>query len=257
MLSSLDGKVALITGGGTGIGRATAELLAERGAQIVVVGRRQEPLDEVVAAIGPAASARTTDMTDADAVEQLAAAVLNQHERVDILINNAGFSSRSRSPRYFTAKEFQSVMAVNALGPMILTRELLPTMTAQGGGDVVVVNSLAALNPSVLGGVAYSAAKAAARAFMQVLVNEVRGDGIRCTSVFPGEVDTPILDQRPLSPDSSARATMMKPEDVAEVIVLALSLPRRATILEVSLRPSHPRDVSADVRASREARATD
>lgn len=255
MVESLDGKVALITGGGTGIGRSTAELMAARGAQVVVVGRRREPLDEVVAAIGPAASAITTDMTDPAAVEQLAAAVLAKHVHVDIVVNNAGFSSQGRHPLRTTAEEFRAVVDVNALGPIVLTRELLPGMIARGGGDVVLVNSMAALNPSVFPGVPYSAAKAAARAYMQVLAQEMRGDGIRCIDVFPGEVDTPILDNRPLAPDADARATMMMPEDIAEVIVLAVSLPRRTTMLEVALRPTQPREMAAEVQASRDAEA--
>ncbi len=154
-----------------------------------------------------------------------------------------------------TAEEFRAVVDVNALGPIVLTRELLPGMIERGGGDVVLVNSMAALNPSVFPGVPYSAAKAAARAYMQVLAQEMRGDGIRCIDVFPGEVDTPILDNRPLAPDADARATMMMPEDIAEVIVLAVSLPRRTTMLEVALRPTQPREMAAEVQASRDAQA--
>lgn len=180
-------------------------------------------------------------MTDPAAVEQLAAAVLAQHGQVDIVVNNAGFSSQGRHPLRTTAEEFRAVIDVNALGPIVLTRELLPGMIARGGGDVVLVNSMAALNPSVFPGVPYSAAKAAARAYMQVLAQEMRSDGIRCIDVFPGEVDTPILDNRPMAPDADARATMMMPEDIAEVIVLAVSLPRRTTMLEV---PRGPRETA-------------
>jgi NAD(P)-dependent dehydrogenase (short-subunit alcohol dehydrogenase family) len=254
---SLAGRVALITGGGTGIGRSTAEQMAAQGATVIVVGRRQAPLDEVVAAIGDKASAITADLADPSEAERLAAEVLAVHGRVDILVNNAGFSSKVRNPRYADAEEWRAVMDVNTLGPMILTRELLPSMSANGGGDVVLVSSMAALRPNVMAGVAYSAAKAAARAYMQVLTEEVRSEGIRCTTVFPGEVDTPILDNRPLPPDAAARATMMMPEDIAEAIVLAVALPRRTTMLEVTLGATHPRDMREDVRVAREKRAVD
>ena len=254
MMESLDGRIALITGGGTGIGRAAAIALADRGATVIVAGRRQGPLDEVVALIGASASAITADLADPDDTERLAREVLAQHGHVDILINNAGFSSKVRSPRYTSADEWRAVMDVNTLGPMVLTRELLPAMSAQGSGDVVLVASLAALRPNVMAGVAYSAAKAAARAYMQVLAEEVRAEGIRCITVFPGEVDTPILDNRPLPPDADARATMMMPEDIADTIVLAVSLPRRTSMTEVTLAATQPRDMRDDFRVAREKR---
>ena len=254
MVESLDGRIALVTGGGTGIGRAAAIALADRGATVIVVGRRQEPLDEVVTLIGDSASAITADLADPDDTERLAREVLAQHGHVDILINNAGFSSKVRSPRYTSADEWRAVMDVNTLGPMVLTRELLPAMSAQGSGDVVLVSSLAAHRPNIMAGVAYSAAKAAARAYMQVLAEEVRADGIRCITVFPGEVDTPILDNRPLPPDADARATMMMPEDIADTIVLAVSLPRRTSMTEVTLAATQPRDMRDDFRVAREKR---
>lgn len=258
MAETLAGRIALITGGGTGIGKSTAEQMAAQGATVIVVGRRQAPLDEVVAAIGDnaptEASAITADLADPSEAERLAAEVLAAHGRVDILVNNAGFSSKVRNPRYANAEEWRAVMDVNTLGPMILTRELLPAMSAAGGGDIVLVSSMAALRPNVMAGVAYSAAKAAARAYMQVLSEEVRSEGIRCTTVFPGEVDTPILDNRPLPPDATARATMMMPEDIAQAIVLAVTLPRRTTMLEVTLGATHPRDMREDVKVAREKR---
>ena len=255
MTEHLAGKVALVTGGGTGIGRATAGALAALGATVIVAGRRSEPLDEVVAAIGARASRITADVGDPADAARLAAEVLAAHGRVDIVVNNAGFSSKVRNPRFIGAEEWRAVMDVNVLGPVVLTRELLPTMAAQGGGDVVLVSSMAALRPNIMAGVAYSAAKAAARVYMQILADEVRAEGIRCITVFPGEVDTPILDNRPLPPDAVARATMMQPEDIADVIALAVSLPRRTTMLEVSLAATHPRDTREDVRVAREKRS--
>lgn len=247
----LQGKRALVTGGGTGIGRALAIDLAEAGAELAICGRRRAPLEETVAAAGGTVRAHVADLTDTDDIGRLAAEV----GPVDILVNNAGFSSRVRSTRHIGAEEWRAVMDVNTLGPAMLTRALLPGMIEAGGGDVIMVSSMAGLRPSVMAGAAYSAAKSAARAYMDVLAAEVRRHGIRCVTIFPGEVDTPILDRRALPPDADARATMMMPEDVSAAIMMALSLPRRAMVAELALVATHPRDQSADIRAAMEKTA--
>jgi len=141
-------------------------------------------------------------------------------------------------------------MEVNTLGPVVLTKALLPGMIEKQRGDVVMISSLAGLRPSVMAGAAYSAAKAAARAYMEVLYSEVRRYGIRCTTIFPGEVDTPILDNRALPPDEEARATMMQPEDISAVVMTALQLPQRATVLELSIGATEPRDMGPDIKAA-------
>ena len=185
-------------------------------------------------------------MTDPADIERLADSAAG----VDILINNAGFSSKVRSARYISAQEWRDVMDVNTLGPVLLTRALLPGMIGAGAGDVVMVSSMAALRPNVMAGVAYSAAKVAAKAYMEVLQQEVKRHGIRCTTIYPGEVDTPILDNRALPPGETERAMMMQSEDIAAAIMMALSLPHRATVTEIAITATQPRDMSADVKAA-------
>lgn len=251
---SLEGKTALVTGGGTGIGAAIAEDLAEAGVDVTVCGRRLEPLEETVARIaerGGTARAVTADMTNEDDILRLAEDVLGRGG-VDILINNAGFSSKVRSARYIGADEWRDVMDVNTMGPAILTRHLLGPMLDKGEGDVVMISSMAALRPNVMAGVVYSAAKVAAKAYMEVLQQEVKAQGIRCLSVYPGEVDTPILDNRPLPPGTAERALMMQSEDISAAVMMALSLPHRATVTEIAITATVPRDMTADVRAARE-----
>ncbi len=250
---AFEGRVALVTGGGTGIGRAVAQDLATAGAEVVVCGRRLAPLEETVQAIAEAggnARADSCDLTDPAATEGYAARLLERHGGVDILVNNAGFSSRVRSARYIGAEEWRDVMDVNTLGPAILTRALLPAMIDKGAGDVVMISSMAAIRPNVMAGAVYSAAKSAARAYMEVLASEVRRHGIRAITIFPGEVDTPILDKRALPPDEKKRATMMMPEDISATVMLAVGLPRRAMISELAMVATEPRDQAPDVAAA-------
>ncbi len=253
-MSSLKGQTAFVTGGGTGIGRSIAIDLAAAGAKVIVCGRRAGPLEEsvqTITAAGGAASAVTCDLTDPDAIEKCAQALLAEHGMIDILINNAGFSSKIRSARYIGAQEWRDVMDVNTMGPVVLTKALLPAMIEQGRGDVVMISSMAGLNPSIMAGAAYSAAKAAARSYMSVLAQEMRPHGIRCITVFPGEVDTPILDNRALPPDAATRARMMLPEDISAAVMMAVSLPRRAWVSELAIAATDPRDMSEDVAAAK------
>ncbi len=251
-MSTLKGRRALVTGGGTGIGEAVAKDLGAAGVEVIVAGRRAEPLYDTVQHIqnaGGDASAIVADLTQPEEIENLANEVL-AGGGVDILINNAGFSSKVRSARYISAEEWRGVMDVNTMGPAMLTRALLEPMIEQESGDVVMVSSMAGLRPNVMAGVVYSAAKAAAKSYMEVLQQEVKRYGIRCTTIYPGEVDTPILDNRALPPGAAERATMMQSEDIAAAIMLALALPHRATITEIAITATLPRDMSADVKAA-------
>ncbi len=253
-MGRLDGRIALVTGGGTGIGRATGFLFAREGATVIVSGRRLEPLEAVVREIkadGGAAWAHSADMEDPTAVDGLAAAVLSRHDTVHVLVHNAGHSSKVRSTRYISQREWDSVMAVNATGPAMLTKALLPAMLDAGGATVIMVSSVAAIRPGVMAGTAYGAAKAAARNYMMGLGAELRQLGIRATNVLPGEVDTPILDNRPRPPSAAERAGMMAAEDIAEAILVAAALNERTVIEEIVLMPTRLRDYSADIVAAR------
>jgi NADP-dependent 3-hydroxy acid dehydrogenase YdfG len=253
-MGKLDGQVAIVTGAGSGIGRATARMLAAEGAQVIIAGRRKPPLDAVVTEIekaGGSAAARQVDVADPEQAIGLARWTLEHCGRVDVLINNAGHSSKVRNIRWVGKEEWDSVLAVNLTGVYVLTQAVLPGMIARGGGTIVTVGSVAAIRPGLIGGAPYGAAKAAVLNLMGHIHTVLREKGIRATTIMPAEVDTPILVNRPLPPDAKARATMIQPEDVAAAVLLCVTLPRRTVIEEIVMSPTIPRDQSADIDAAR------
>src|SRR5437870_2521102 len=257
-MGRLDGQVAIVTGGGSGIGRETARLLAAEGAHVVVAGRRKPPLNDVVGEIqkaGGKATARQADVSRHVEAGELAHWTLATLGRVDVLVNNAGHSSRARSIRWVDKDEWDGVLDVNLNGVYALTQAVLPSMIERGGGTIVTVSSVAALRPGLIGGAPYGAAKAAVRNLMGHVHTVLRDKGIRATTVMPAEVDTPILENRPLPPDAKARATMMQAEDVARAVLLCVTLPPRTVIEEIVMSPTISRDMSADIAAASRAGA--
>jgi NADP-dependent 3-hydroxy acid dehydrogenase YdfG len=250
----LAGKVAIVTGAGTGIGRETAKMLAAEGATVVANGRRKAPLDTVVGEIGKAggrAITRVADVADPGAARELGEWTIASLDRVDILVNNAGFSSKIRNVRWLAQDEWDNVVAVNLTGVYALTQAVLDHMIERRSGTIITVSSMAALRPGLISGPAYGAAKAGVLNLMRFVHNVYRQHGIRATTIMPAEVDTPILDNRPLPPDAGARASMMQPEDVAAAIVLCATLPERTVVEEMVLSPTILRDQSKDLETAR------
>ena len=253
-MKRLDGNVAIVTGAGTGIGRAAAMMLAEEGAAVVVNGRRQGPIDAVVKEIekaGGRAVARSADVADPKAGRELAAWATKTLGRVDVLVNNAGFSSKVRNVRWLAQEDWDRVLAVNLTGIYALTQAVLDQMVERRSGTIITVSSYAALRPGLISGPPYGAAKAGVRNFMQFVHNVYRQHGIRATTIMPAEVDTEILDNRPHNPDAAARATMMQPEDVAAAILLCATLPGRTVIEEMVISPTIQRDTGNDIEIAR------
>ena len=253
-IDSLKGKSVILTGAGSGIGKVTAKMLGEQGANVFVVGRRENLLKESVKEIenaGGKGAFVSADLEDGDSAANVAEEAIKEFGNIQYLVNNAGHSSKVRSMRYVKKDDWQSVFNVNVEGVYRLTQAILPNMIENGGGTVVTISSMAAINPGLMGGVPYSSAKAAVAAMMTAMRQELREHGIRSCTIYPAEVDTPILDNRPLPPDAQARSTMMMPEDIAETILLCMRMPHRTIVQDVIVSPTIQRDVSEDMKIAK------
>ena len=253
-MDSLKGKSVILTGAGSGIGRVTAKMLGELGANVFVVGRRENLLKESVKEIeaaGGKGAYLSADLEDGDSAANVAKEAIKAFGNIQYLVNNAGHSSKVRSMRYVEKDDWQSVFNVNVEGVYRLTQAILPNMIENGGGTVVTISSMAAINPGLMGGVPYSSAKAAVAAMMTAMRQELREHGIRSCTIYPAEVDTPILDNRPLPPDEQARSTMMQPEDIAETILLCMRMPHRTIIQDLIVSPTIQIDVSEDMKIAK------
>ena len=249
----LKNKVCIITGGGSGIGRSAALMMADAGAKVALVGRTASKVEGVrdeIEAAGGTAMALGLDVGDHDGVMQMAKDVLDAYGQIDVLVNNAGHSSHHRRLMTTTPEELQAVLESNVSGSVYCSQAVVPHMKERGEGTIINVSSMAGLSGSLLAGMAYSAAKAAVINFTQFLNNELKNTGIRSSVVIPGEVDTPILDNRPIVPSDDARDTMVTAEDAAEAIFLIANLPQRACIPELIIRPTYMRDTSAEAGAA-------
>jgi NADP-dependent 3-hydroxy acid dehydrogenase YdfG len=237
---TLQSKTALITGGGTGIGEGCALALAREGCRVAIAGRRADKLTEVAKRFEgtPAVKTHPVDVTDRASVAELFRWADKELGRVDILVNCAGVNTVKRSIHDLVPEEWDRIMAINATGAYNCIREVLPQMKARKDGLIVNINSTSGIRAGVLGGVAYSASKFAMAALGITVAQEVRELGIRITNIYPGEVETPILDLRPVPVSAEHRAKILQPEDVGAVLATIAALPPRANVSEIVIKPT-------------------
>jgi len=244
MSKPLAGKVAWITGAGTGIGQAGALALAEDGALAVLSGRRRDALETTakeIAAAGGRAEIEPLDVGDSKAVEAVAAGVLKRHGRIDILLNSAGLNVTKRNWDNVDAEGWDTVVGIDLDGAFYATRAVLGAMRQRKDGLVVNVSSWAGRHDLYLTGPAYNAAKHGLVA-MTAHLNMAEGkNGIRATVICPGEVNTPILDKRPIPVPPEIRARMLQPRDMGETIRFLARLPAHVCISELVIAPTENR----------------
>jgi len=229
-------KTAVITGAGSGVGAAVARALAREGWRVALLGRRRELLEQVAGdALGSIIV--PCDIGDARAVETMGEQVLAQFGSVEVLVNAAGTNVPQRSLEVLSLADYHDVMNANLNGAYYCTQAFLPQMRARGSGTIVNIVSEAGKAASPKAGPSYVISKFGMAGLTQAINAEERPRGIRACSVFPGDIDTPILQKRPAPPDAAARAKMMQPEDIAACVLLAINLPQRAVIEDLLVRP--------------------
>jgi NADP-dependent 3-hydroxy acid dehydrogenase YdfG len=240
-MSSLTGKIAWVTGGGSGIGQGAAVELAKAGATVVVSGRRASALAETEALIkqaGGKAEADAVDTADKQAVERAAAAILARHGRIDILVNCAGVNIPKRFFKDLTATEWDRVVGINLNGALYCTLAVLPSMRERRDGLVIHIASYFARYQGYVGGAAYNASKLALCALVHQINIEEGLHGIRGCAIHPGETVTPLQKARPKPPSPEDQARMLKMEDVGRVVRFIAESPAHVCVNEIVVTPT-------------------
>ena len=240
--AELEGKVAWITGGGSGIGLAGGLELAKAGAHVVISGRTARTNESGLAELKKAGSAEAMllDVGDRAAVEKSAAEIEKRHGRIDILVTSAGtnISGGKRNLKTMSPEGWDDVVRINLSGLFYCCFAVLPGMRARKDGLIINISSWAGRYASTLTGPAYNATKRAVIALSESINMEECANGIRATSILPGEVATPILEKRPVPPSQAERARMAQPEDLGKAILFVATMPARACVNELIISPT-------------------
>jgi len=233
----LKDSIALVTGAGRGIGRAIAMSLSAEGALVVLNSRSRKELEAVRTEIegrGGRAEIAEADITDDAVVQKAFEGVLARHKKIDILVNNAG-SGRFAPVRSLSMEDLDHMWNLNVRALVHCTKLVLPAMEKQKRGLIVNISSLAGKN-AFLGGGGYASTKWAVLGFSRCLMLEEREHNIRVVTVSPGSVDTTFSPPR----DPEKAQKILSPQDVADTVLLAVTMPERAMISEIDIRPTTP-----------------
>ena len=236
-MNFLEGKSVVVTGGASGMGLAIALEFANQGARVAIGSRRSAAVEEAVAASQGKLQGKTLDVVDRESVRNFMDWAVETQGAIDILVNAAGVNIKDRSISAMTPEMWDQVMAINATGAYNCIYQVLPSMRSRKDGLIINISSIAGKRAISLGGVAYSASKFAMTSLGTCLSNELCGEGIRVTNIYPGEVDTPILEHRPTPVTEEHRSRILKPSDVAPVVVGIANTPAQVHIPELVIKP--------------------
>lgn len=233
-MEKLEGKVALVTGAGRGIGKAVAVSLARAGCRVILAARTAAQLAETREEIergGGQAALVAADLACDEDIERLAAESRRPHGSVDILINNAGWGKRAPVVKAEIA-DWDQTIRVNLRAPMLLAQYLVPAMIEKCAGAVINIGSVSGKSGEANGS-AYAASKFGLIGFTQSLFEEVREHGIKVSVILPGFVDTPLIPpNRHLD-----RSKMIRADDVAQAVLYVLTSPPTSCPVEITIRP--------------------
>lgn len=234
-------RVAIVTGGSLGIGLATVEALAARGVAVAAVARDRDRLERALASMDGADRGRVVglaaDVREEADVARVVGEVAERFGRLDVLVNGAGVSMTARRRLVeTTSDEWRRIVETNLTGTYLMCREALPHLQRSSDAYVINIQSTAAYRSSP-GVSLYAASKFGVRALTEALIEEYRSSGLRITSVSPGPVDTNIWSHKLEPPSDEQRALMLRPSDIAEIIVWLLERPRRLHIPDVTVTP--------------------
>jgi NAD(P)-dependent dehydrogenase (short-subunit alcohol dehydrogenase family) len=236
MGKALAGRVAVVTGGTRGIGRAVAERLLEEGASVAICGASQASVNnaarELTTRYGDAVLVESADVANSDDVLRFFNKVALGFGRLDVLVNNAGVGVFG-STADLTPENWRRVVEINLNGAFYCSHEAIPKMRQSGGGYIINISSLAGKNPFA-GGAAYNASKFGLNGFSEAMMLDHRHDGVRVSYIMPGSVDTEF------SPRSGRASWKIAPEDIAEIVMLLLKMPERTLVSRVEVRPTRP-----------------
>ncbi len=233
-------KTAVVTGAGSGVGQAVALALLKQGWRVAIIGRRAETLKETHDRAGADRDKLLVcpcDIGDNNAVAKAGQEILAKFGSVEVLVNAAGTNAPKRSLEVLSLEDYRQMIDTNLNGAYYVTQAFLPAMRAQKSGTIVHIVSDAGKQASPKAGPAYVMSKFGLAGLTQSINAEERGNGIRACAIFPGDIDTPLLDKRPSPPPAEARTRMLRSEDVAECVLLAINLPGHAVVEELIIRP--------------------
>ena len=233
-------QLAVVTGGGSGVGQATVLALVAAGWSVAALGRRLSALEETRSLAGSLAGRVTAiecDIAQLESVREVGRRIESELGSVEVLVNAAGTNAPQRALEVLSDADYRLMMDTNLNGAYYCVQAFLPGMRNRGSGTIVNIISDAGKQASPKAGPAYVMAKFCLAGLTQAINAEERTRGVRAIGIFPGDINTPLLNRRPIVPDAAARARMMQPEDIAACVMLAVQLPSRAVIEELVIRP--------------------